>query len=1153
MGSAADTLPKELNLGDGFNRYKFQSFRNRIEKLDVHVARRVVRNLDEPKDDTGSYFGEALASWIELNCTSDFTSFCREVRPITTSLAQLLYHKDTVVDAVEKHITKPGSLALEPLLSLTTSLAQDLQEEFYPYYLRCMGWLIPLARSPDAAVVEWVYNTIAYLFKYLTKTILTDFNTTFLAISPLLGSERQKSHAKRFAAESLSYLLRKLKGKELQSAIGFIVHSLVESSSVTIDGYCEGLALLFFECMKNVDRQLHSKAPRIFQVLLEELYKEDLEPAKPSNNHVFRLAETTWKLCLHYVKPDGSEPLWRVVYQDFDRATGKGHDSEDATNETRLLSIVSLFATGAALRKADRVDDVSQLATRAERCLDIYFGLPNMPDGEAARTNVTLMGELARLVAALLLHSPLDTVLSSGRLLLDRIFATGDARIVLSLSTTLVTMKWQHTSQLLLPHLVRYIGDNWQTSLEEILLLLLHLRQFSDFGIPAGTPSTVLSPSGQIMFPSLSAKRKKGLKTAERHGTGLRPSTDVSGAFIELLRADVDWADQLSGLQRLPPLPFEVQPMFNPTNEGPLFATASKIPTYVCLLSVLSMVSLDHGLLCDALAQFNLKLIQAVATFCADKIEVEKTNSNEQCVYWGSGSQVFPLVSLLGLGLRALGQSASQVPPASSIATLLSQWKRVVPTVLSSCPTNVTLLDGLACVGSRVRATLEIDHSGQIPVSVRAEVARLFSLDEFMELLPVFEANLSSFQHSIRLSTLKLMELFEQERFKPSDNSKEEDLVSPVSLLRSMEEIPATLESYREKANILRRLAVAVSNGRLPARYNRAFTLTTTSQLAVNLSLFWPEAVKALSAVADKLPDLFWDAVWHQLARLNDKVLLVEASLTPQSNNMYSRLQQHFGESFSHKQLPQLEGHHVECPFAYKLQSVYKRSEELFEPGLLSYQLAWHAIATSTPPNDRVDYWNVRVLLLKVLSEAGPSVAENHTKQLDPMFLDFVKTDMRINLDDRSNENDDDGEDVDEDGGDWSGSPDSTTDPDFRLLLPQSRKNAEKLLFGFLTLYSKFQHPEKGCEARRIYGLYLRLLMKGQPKLQCLALDCVLSWNDPAIKPYGENLKHLLDEIKFRDELHTFSLDPQGEAIHPEHREKLMPILLRILYGRIIL
>ena len=63
-----------------------------------------------------SFFQESLESWKELNLTRHFAIFVREVSPYCQSLPQLLYHKEKIVEILEKNIRVEDSMALEPLL-----------------------------------------------------------------------------------------------------------------------------------------------------------------------------------------------------------------------------------------------------------------------------------------------------------------------------------------------------------------------------------------------------------------------------------------------------------------------------------------------------------------------------------------------------------------------------------------------------------------------------------------------------------------------------------------------------------------------------------------------------------------------------------------------------------------------------------------------------------------------------------------------------------------------------------------------------------------------------------------------------------------------------------------------------------------------------
>jgi len=63
-----------------------------------------------------SLFQESLESWKELNLTKHFAIFVREVSQYCHSLPQLLYHKEKIVEILEKNLRVEDSMALEPLL-----------------------------------------------------------------------------------------------------------------------------------------------------------------------------------------------------------------------------------------------------------------------------------------------------------------------------------------------------------------------------------------------------------------------------------------------------------------------------------------------------------------------------------------------------------------------------------------------------------------------------------------------------------------------------------------------------------------------------------------------------------------------------------------------------------------------------------------------------------------------------------------------------------------------------------------------------------------------------------------------------------------------------------------------------------------------------
>ena len=58
---------------------------------------------------------------------------------------------------------------------------------------------------------------------------------------------KQKPYIRHFTAEAFAFLLRKTRGKDFANITQHILTSLRENPS---EQYIEGLAMLFFECMK---------------------------------------------------------------------------------------------------------------------------------------------------------------------------------------------------------------------------------------------------------------------------------------------------------------------------------------------------------------------------------------------------------------------------------------------------------------------------------------------------------------------------------------------------------------------------------------------------------------------------------------------------------------------------------------------------------------------------------------------------------------------------------------------------------------------------------------------------------------------------------------------------------------------------------------
>lgn len=262
---------------DSERRHVFRSFKDRVDSIKIEPARNLsVRAHDYVES---SHFASTLSHWKEINISGVFTDFVFEVDKLCQTLPQLLHHQTTLYEQLSNHIAKHDINSLQPLLELMSQFIHDLGEDFMPYYGRFLRLIIDLAvhTSPNDAqnmrnasnCLEWCFNTLAYGFKYLSRTLLKDLRPTFLELSPILQATK-KPYLSRFCAEALSFLVKKLNPESLEQLVELSINS--NTSTLEKNGqYRETLALLYVEAMKNTKQTFHSKSLVIFTSLLNNL------------------------------------------------------------------------------------------------------------------------------------------------------------------------------------------------------------------------------------------------------------------------------------------------------------------------------------------------------------------------------------------------------------------------------------------------------------------------------------------------------------------------------------------------------------------------------------------------------------------------------------------------------------------------------------------------------------------------------------------------------------------------------------------------------------------------------------------------------------------------------------------------------------------
>lgn len=200
-------------------RVKFESFTDRIKRIRIDILPRCDLSIQVPNEKE-TFFYEGVLKWRELNEAADFCSLLTLTRDKIQTLHLLLHHREFLLESIITAISQADELSLEPMLDLIVQLARDLQQEFSPHFARIFPVLTARLASKDASVLELVFSCLAHLLKILWRHLIAHSDVICDCYSPLLSSQRE--YIQRFAAESLSFLLRRSLASNQQQTL----HSL---------------------------------------------------------------------------------------------------------------------------------------------------------------------------------------------------------------------------------------------------------------------------------------------------------------------------------------------------------------------------------------------------------------------------------------------------------------------------------------------------------------------------------------------------------------------------------------------------------------------------------------------------------------------------------------------------------------------------------------------------------------------------------------------------------------------------------------------------------------------------------------------------------------------------------------------------------------
>ncbi|EKG17811.1 Down-regulated-in-metastasis protein [Macrophomina phaseolina MS6] len=495
-------------------KHHFESFSQRIAKLNIDPIRRPTRRTLDEQDlsTTASYLKNSFEEWKDLNLSETFHAFSRELDPLCESLPQILHHADSIMDLLIRYIEKRDALSLEPLLSLLSHFAHDLGVKFEKYFARAVQTVCHVAAAhPDIEVIEWSFTSLAWLFKYLSRLLVPDLRPLYDLMAPLLGKEHQKGFVTRFAAEAMSFLVRKAgasyhRDKEPLQII--VAHALGDLQEVAQKSdayqYQRGLMTLFVESIKGVQNGLHSSAEAVLKVLLAQaLAPRDDSSLLPEENPAMDVVQGVLTATIHHTSSDTFTPMLQIVLEQID---GPG----SSMGKKRLENAARLLFTVVGVRKGTRIADWSSVMRTMSQI--IYSA-----ESSQAVADPTVSSDILAALAVLLQLCPMDVAIPHLRIL-DTVSSGPWQQSFLSFCNFFSELGIERFHSILLPHFKRFIMSRWK---EEELGLALLIPRLAGRGCLSNAPFACPQAWQEEIVASLKKLSARGPELAAEDETAL--------------------------------------------------------------------------------------------------------------------------------------------------------------------------------------------------------------------------------------------------------------------------------------------------------------------------------------------------------------------------------------------------------------------------------------------------------------------------------------------------------------------------------------------------------------------------------------------------------------------------------------------------------
>ncbi|CAG8979946.1 hypothetical protein HYALB_00012960 [Hymenoscyphus albidus] len=472
--------------------HRWESFTAKISKLNsLDPIRRVRRHDIEAEDLTTatSYFKSGLEKWGELNMSEAFVNFADEVLPMCDSLPQILHFEDKIMGIIVSYMEKRERESIEPLLELITDFAHDLGPRFEKHYAKTLELVTSIAGTPqDVEVIEWSFSCLAFMFKYLSKFLVPDLRPTYNLMAPLLGKHRQQPHIARFAAEALSFLVKKAgtPGHREKALPLIVCHAKADLESISgtkeFGLYYHGLMTLFAEAMKGNGLSIHTSGPAIFRCLVSTLGETDwrLKESSPWENLVTGVLTSM----VHHSSSDTFKDILNVVEESASTAVDQFQDSTKENDFCRLLFLGRCIGVACGVRKGTRIaanwpSVLKVLASILRAISKNTSAVNNFNSKDGLWNNIILS------VSIVLQYAPMDAIISFISPFLDSLTKEPLAEWFLPFSSYFSEADSARFRSIALPYFQRFVVAHWSDAENGDTLSVLLPKMVSSGVLPS--------------------------------------------------------------------------------------------------------------------------------------------------------------------------------------------------------------------------------------------------------------------------------------------------------------------------------------------------------------------------------------------------------------------------------------------------------------------------------------------------------------------------------------------------------------------------------------------------------------------------------------------------------------------------------------------